>query len=372
MKKLFFCKNCIVFSTRPRITFNSKGICSACQWSFEKKKIDWKTKKKELGVLLKSNKSKNSQYDCIVPVSGGKDGSYVAYNLKHKYKMNVLTVTIRPPLETELGKQNLNSFINSGFNHLHISPDKEAMRILNKIGFEKMGFPYYGWLISIHTAIIRISLQLKIPLIFYSEDGEVEYGGDTKYKNKSTYGVDYQISHYLEGGYNKIINLAKNEGLSESQLYWFTFPNQRELINNNIKISHYSYFENWDPYRNYILAKEKCGLKEYGSVNHGSYTNFAQTDQELYPLHVYMMYIKFGFGRATQDACIDVRRGSMSRDQAVELAMRYDDFYPEELFEKYQEYFKISSKKFNSIIDKWVNKQLFKKKNRWVPKFEIK
>ena len=124
MKKLFFCKNCIVFSTRPRITFNSKGICSACQWSFEKKKINWKTKKKELGVLLKSNKSKNSQYDCIVPVSGGKDGSYVAYNLKHKYKMNVLTVTIRPPLETELGKQNLNSFINSGFNHLHISQIK--------------------------------------------------------------------------------------------------------------------------------------------------------------------------------------------------------------------------------------------------------
>jgi N-acetyl sugar amidotransferase len=267
-------------------------------------------------------------------LSGGKDGSYVAYNLKHKHKMKVLTVTVRPPLETQIGQENLNSFINSGFNHLHITPDTEAMRALNKIGFEKMGFPYYGWLISIHTVIAKLAVQMKIPAIFYSEDGEVEYGGDTKYKNKSVYGIDYQISHYLEGGYKKIIDFAKKEGLSDDQLYWFTFPDKKDLKTSNTKITHYSYFENWDPYRNYILAKEKCGLKELDSVSHGSYTNFAQTDQELYPLHVYLMYLKFGFGRTTQDACIDVRRGSMSRDQAIELSKRYDDFYPEELFPK--------------------------------------
>ena len=66
-----------------------------------------------------------------------------------------------------IGKQNLNSFINSGFNHLHISPDKEAMRILNKIGFEKMGFPYYGWLISIHTAIVNFSAIKNTPYFLF-------------------------------------------------------------------------------------------------------------------------------------------------------------------------------------------------------------
>ena len=372
MKTLTFCNNCIAFSTRPRISFNKEGVCSACQWSHEKKKLNWNVRQKELSLLLKKNKSNKSKYDCIVPVSGGKDGSYVAYKLKHKFKMNVLTITVRPPLETKLGIENLNSFIKSGYSHMHISPDDEAMRTLNRIGFEKMGFPYYGWLISIHTAIMKAATMMKIPLIVYSEDGEIEYGGDTKYKNKSTYSIDYQISHYLEGGYNKIINLAKKNGISESQLYWFKFPSKQELESNKIRVTHFSYFENWDPYRNYVIAKEKCGLKERETLSQGSYTNFAQIDQELYPLHVYLMYLKFGFGRTTQDACIDVRRGSMTRKQAIELAKRYDDFFPSENFKKYANYYKISESRFHKIIDKWVNKKLFVKKKKWVPKFKIR
>ena len=68
-------------STRPRITFDEKGICSACQWMEEKKKLDWSVREKKLELLLNDQK-KNSDFDCIVAVSGGKDGSYVAYNLK--------------------------------------------------------------------------------------------------------------------------------------------------------------------------------------------------------------------------------------------------------------------------------------------------
>ena len=85
----------------------------------------------------------------------------------------------------------------------------------------------------------------------------------------------------------------------------------------NIKMAKWSYFEPWDSYRNYLVAKEYCGLKESGNSNSGTFTNFAQNDQALYSLHAYMMYLKFGFGRATQDAGIEIRRGSMTRDQAV-------------------------------------------------------
>lgn len=372
MKKLFFCKSCISFSTRPRISFNSKGICSACLWAKEKKKINWKSREKELLKLFSSSKKfVNNNFDCIVAVSGGKDGSYVSYNLKNKYKKKILTVTVKPPMYTKLGQENLDSFIQAGFENLLISPNTDAMRVLNRLGLEHMGFPYYGWLVSIHTAVIRVAQQMKIPLIFYSEDGEIEYGGDTKFKNKITYDTNYQKSHYLEGGYNKIIQLAKKKGITDSQLYWFTFPSKKEIKNFNIKIAHYSYFENWDPYRNYVIAKEKCGLKESKELNKGTYTNFAQTDQELYQLHVYLMYLKFGFGRTTQDACIDIRRGSMSREQGVELSRLYDDFYPEEFFKNYCNYYNVSIKKLHKIFDKWVNKELFVKKNRWVPKFKV-
>ena len=84
---------------------------------------------------------------------------------------------------TKLGQKNLEkSFIQSGYENLLISPNTDAMRVLNQLGLEHMGFPYYGWTVSIHTAVIRVAQQMRIPLIFYSEDGEIEYGGDTKFK----------------------------------------------------------------------------------------------------------------------------------------------------------------------------------------------
>ena len=103
---------------------------------------------------------------------------------------------------------------------------------------------------------------------------------------------------------------------NKSELYWFKMPAQESVDSKNIQMAKWSYFEPWDSYRNYLIAKEHCGLKEHENSNSGTFTNFAQNDQALYSLHVYMMYLKFGFGRATQDAGIEIRRGSMTRDQA--------------------------------------------------------
>lgn len=140
-------------STRPRISFDERGWCNACQWVEEKKAIDWSQREKELLELLDRYRSSSGGFDCLVPVSGGKDGSYVAYNLKHKYGMNPLTVTVRPALDLSIGNENLQNFINSGYNHVHISPDREVMRALNQYGFIEKGFPYYGWLTAIITSV---------------------------------------------------------------------------------------------------------------------------------------------------------------------------------------------------------------------------
>ena len=102
-KNIYWCKNCLNTSTRPRITFNEKGVCNACQWTLIKKKIDWKKREKEWLRIAKDIRSKKNNFDVIVPVSGGKDSCYVAYNLKHKYKLNPLCVTVNPPLQTSIG-----------------------------------------------------------------------------------------------------------------------------------------------------------------------------------------------------------------------------------------------------------------------------
>jgi N-acetyl sugar amidotransferase len=374
MKKIFWCKNCLNMSTRNRITFDSRGWCNACQWMEEKKTLDWSKRETELIELLKINKSKNGSFDCIVPVSGGKDGSYVAYMLKHRYGMNPLAVTVRPALATEIGDINLLNFINSGYDHLHITPNPVVLDRLNKYGFIEKGFPYYGWLIAIMSAVIRTAANFKIPLLFYGEDGEVEYGGSDETKNIALYDIAYMKRIYFEGGYEKVFErIRKDEDITEADLTFFKFPDDEEVKNLGLCFTHWSYFENWDSYRNYVVAKEKCGLIEKDEGNIDTFTNFSQNDQALYSLHAYLMYLKFGFGRATQDAGIEIRRGSMTREQGINLVKMYDNSYPsEQLIEIYLNYYKMSKEEFDSVLDKYVNKDLFEKINGiWQPKFEV-
>lgn len=365
LEDLTWCSNCLSMSTRPRLSFDQSGKCNACTWAEKKKTLNWSARMSELKKLLENEKSKNHSFDCLVPVSGGKDGSYVAHQLKYKFGMNPLCVTVLPPLSSQLGMKNLFNFINSGYDHITISPSPTGMQKLNKLGFTEIGFPYYGWLIAIHTAVYRVAHNYGIELIFYGEDGEVEYGGLSKTEDIPIYNIDYQKEIYLENGYDRIIEKA---GLSKNERTFFTYPDAKK----NIRMTHWSYFENWDPYRNYLVAKKYCGLEEAENSNSGTFTNFAQNDQDLYALHSYLMYLKFGFGRANQDACIEIRRGAMEREQGRNLTMLYDGAYPTEYVPGYLKYYGMTQNEFDDVIDKWANKEILEKTNGfWTPKFTI-
>lgn len=114
-------------------------------------------------------------------------------------------------------------------------------------------------------------------------------------------------------------------------------------------------------------------MKEAESSNSGTFTNFSQNDQKIYALHTYMMYLKFGFGRANQDACIEVRRGAMDREQAVNLVRLYDGHYPQEFIDDYLHYYNLTMSEFDAVLDKYANKDLFKKVDgHWKPLFVVK
>ena len=373
-KKIFWCSTCLNMSTRPRIEFDDQGRCNACQWTEEKQLLDWEPRQVELRNLLDKYRSPDgSGFDCVVPVSGGKDGSYVAYTLKHKYGMNPLAVTVRPALSLEIGDENLTSFINSGFNHIHISPDPRVMQKLNKLGFIEKGFPYYGWLIAIKTAVIQTAMNFKIPLIFYGEDGEVEYGGSPESEKSALYDIEYMKRVYFEGGYDKVFNAVLAQGdITEGDLAFWKFPTEKQVQSYDLAFTHWSYYEAWDSYRNYVVAKEHCGLKEKEEGTAGTFTNFAQNDQALYSLHAYLMYLKFGFGRATQDAGIEIRRGAMTREQALNLVMADDNQYPHDFIDLYLDYYEMSKAEFDSVLDGYANKELFKKiEGFWEPNFVV-
>ena len=263
-------------------------------------------------------------------------------------------------------QKNLSNFLKFNFDHIHVTSNFEAMRILNKLGFIKKGCPYWGWNTSIFSTILRVATQHKINLIFYAEDGEIEYGGSTENKNVPTFDIKYAINNYFEGDYYEILKQSK---LKEKDLYWFSFP---KIEYKKIALTHWGYFEPWDPYRNYLFAKSKFDLSENKQTNLGTFTNFSQNDQALFSLHTYLMYLKFGFGRATQDAGIEIRRGAMTRDQGINLIKLYDNHFPIEFLDQYLNYFKMSKKEFMKTIDFWANKKLFKKiKGKWEPKFEV-
>jgi N-acetyl sugar amidotransferase len=370
LNNLRWCSNCLAMSTRPRIEFDELGRCNACQWTERKKTFDWSARFDQLGDLLDSYRRRDGRFDVLVPVSGGKDGSYVSYNLKHKFGMNPLCVTVTPPLPLPLGEENLRNFVQSGFNHLSVNVHSEVLRKLDRQGFIDKGFPYWGWLTAIQTVPMHIALGFEIGLIVYGEDGEVEYGGSTETSENPILDLEYIKRVWLESGHDLV--LSRFADINRSDIRLFEFPSDEALDRNPIQQTTWSYFENWDPYRNYLIAKEHCGLQESSDSNVGTFTNFAQNDQALYSLHCYLMYLKFGFGRANQDASIEIRRGAMVRDQALNLVRLYDGHFPEEYIPTYLDYYAMSYDEFDNILDKWANKNLFRKVGgRWQPLFTI-
>ncbi len=365
MKDIFWCSTCLNMSTRNRIEFDEKGRCNACVWSDEKKTFNWDSREKELKTLIEKHRSKSGGFDLIVPVSGGKDGSYVTHTCKTRYGLNPLCVTVHPPIRSDIGHKNVENFKRAGFSLIEVNPPYETMQILNKRGFIEQGRPLYGWTTGIFTSVIRIAKSLGITLIMYGEDGEIEYGGSTESKNKAVFSAEFVQRVYLEGQVRDTFR-----DISPQDLFFWDFGIEG---NSKIELSHWSYFENWDPYRNYLVAKEHCGLTEREDNNTGTYTNFAQNDNLLYDLHTYLMYLKFGFGRGTQDVGIDVRRGSLSRDQGIELVKLYDNHFPEEYLKDYLEYYRMTEKEFFDVLDRHVNRNLFEKQGKlWQPIFEIR
>ena len=365
-----YCTKCLNVSMRPRITFNEKGVCSACQWDEAKKTtVDWNTRWKELERLCDKYRVKDgsSNWDVIVPCSGGKDGSYVAWRMKHDMGMHPLCMTLVPVLQTAIGRQNLDNFKKIGFDHIGITANPKVYARLARKGFREQGRPMLPSNDGITTALLKFAIKLNIPFIVYGEEGESEYGGAMTQVEQREMDRASMINCYYSGH-------EQTEYLNEftrEELKWWLLPSEEEMVNTGIFITQWSKYENWDPYRHYLFSKEKCGFQTLPTRSIGTYTNFAQLDDDAQDLHAYLMFLKFGFGRTTSDVCIDIRRGALDRKQALSLVKKYDGEYPEELIPVYLEYFDMTQGEFDSVIDRFANKELLKKVNgRWVRNFE--
>jgi len=336
-----YCKRCVTPDTRPRLTFNEEGVCSACQWDDEKKNIHWNIRQNILSDVCDRFRS-STGFDVIVPCSGGKDGSAIAWQLKYKYGMHPLCVTFKPQLQTYIGRQNLENFIASGFDHIMITPESEKYRSYAKDFFIKRGMPKQPFVTGISTAIFQLAAQLNVPFIMYGEEGEREYGGAIDAKQKID--REYLLNYYYEG--------------QDPTEYgpWWKMPSDHDL--QKLYPTHWSKFINWDPEDHAKIAKDKCGLQMLVGGSIGTFTNYSQLDDMLQDLHAYMMFIKFGFGRCTSDASIEVRKGRMTREQAVKVVNKLDGQFPLEYLDHYLDYFDMEEREFWQVLKVHVNHEL--------------
>ena len=150
------------------LNFGTDGICDPCKVHSQRDKIDWRSRENELITLLDKYRSKNNQYDCLVPGSGGKDSAMQAHLLKYKYGMNPLCITWPPILYTDYGRQNIQNFINvGGFDNLTFSPNGKVMRELTKLSIKNLLHPFQTFILGQKNLAPKIASKFGIKLIFY-------------------------------------------------------------------------------------------------------------------------------------------------------------------------------------------------------------
>lgn len=370
--EILFCKKCVVSNQRPRIIFDKEGVCSACRFAEHKQNgIDWEKRACELEELCNKHRKNDGSYDVVVPGSGGKDSNYVAHMLKHKYNMNPLIVTWAPHIYTDIGRKNLTAFIDSGFDNILITPNGETHRKLTKAAFLEMGDPFQPFIFGQYSAPFRVALHYNINLVFYGEDGEVEYGGSMEHADRACLEYKDFVKNRFSSKYPDTFEkygISKNElskyGLSDSEL---------DLIQKKeIKQYFFSYFHKWIPQENYFYAVENTGFEANPERNEGTYSKYASLDDKLDGFHYYLGFIKFGIGRCTSDAAHEVRDGHITREEAVALVKRYDGEFPKKYYKTFLEYADISEEEFKSVIDSWRSDHIWIESNgEWALKKQV-
>lgn len=371
---IIFCKRCVMPSSRPRIVFNEQGVCNACLNGDEKKKINWSDRKEEFSLLIskiKNLKNKNNLYDCVVPWSGGKDSSSIAYKLKFEHGLNPLLVTFSPLIINDIGVYNRETLLQKGFDSILIRPNQDVAKKLAKRFFIERGNPKVAWDAGINSVPVRIAINYKIPVVFYAEHGESEYGGLVLDKESKKKRDEREVIEHLIGDFPE--NWS-NEEIRTKDLAAYLYPNEKDFSEFKVESYYFSHFFKWSMLDNYEYIKKNLpNFKKAKKRIDGTFTDFDSLDDKIDELYYYMQYVKFGFGRASRDASRMIQNNQMSREEGVELARKYDHEFPKTNIKDVLEYLGLNRNQFDEIVNKHRNPEIWQyKNNTWDLKYKLK
>lgn len=372
-----YCKRCVYPEVAVNIYIDDQGICSSCRTfdKFESLTNEfWNKRRKKFEEIIDTIKKKNdSNYDCIIPVSGGKDSYYQTYIIAKEYGLKPLLVTYHGNNYLPEGNYNRDRMrLIFNADHLVFGPSIDVLKKLNRLCFKKLGDMNWHAHCGIFTYPIQIAVKFNIPLIIW---GEIAWDISGMYEPEDYVEFSNRVRHeHGLRGYEwyDLIN-DPIEKLTEKDMLWAKYPTDEEILKVGVRGLYIGNFFKWDPNKHTKLIQKKYGWKASTKPFDRTYRRISNLDDRYENgIHDYLKYIKFGYGRASDHASKDIRLGYMTRDKGIQMVKKYDHIIPKDLYHwlnyvgmKENEFWEIANSFRNPFVWKKDNKENWIKANIW-------
>lgn len=350
-----YCKRCILPDTRPNLTLNDDGVCCACEAFDTRVAIDWEARSRLFSSVVENAKSRSHGYDCLIPVSGGKDSTWQVLKCL-EFGLNPLAVTWKCPSRTEIGAKNLANLVSIGVDHIdyQVNPKVERKFLLQAL--KKFGSTAIPMHMAMFNIPMTIAVRFNIPLVVWGENSAFEYGGLTEertgFRLDRTWLKKYGVTHGTT---------AKDwisPELTREELTPYFGASEDQLEKAGILAVFLGYYFSWDPEETRRVAVEHGFSADPAGPKTGYY-DFADIDDDFISIHHWLKWYKFGFTRLFDNLSLEIRNGRMTRERAVEIVREYGAEPPYADIEKFCGFTGITREYFFNICENFRNHEIW-------------
>lgn len=356
-----YCTRCVMPETKPDLYFDEEGVCCACRYFEQREAVDWKARRKELEDILDRFRSRDgSNYDCIIPCSGGKDSTYQALRML-QLGMNPLCVTATTDRLSPIGRRNIENLKRLGVDYIEVSTNPVVRRRLNKLCLEQVGDISWPEHLTIFTIPVRIAVQMNVPLIIWGENSQNENGGPAARADNPV--LDRRWLEEFGGLLGlRVSDLVGQVGIEPKHLIQYTYPPDEDLRRVGVTGLFLGYYMPWDGLSNALVAQAN-GFETWPTVVEGSIVNYENLDNEQMRIHDYFKFLKYGYSRATDWACWHIRRGRLTREDGMALVRKHDGKFPWTYLgvplETILSEIDMTLEEFQTVCDRFTNRKIF-------------
>lgn len=352
-----YCSKCVYpSSSAAQLAFDENGVCSGCCTAQQRDVIDWEDRRKRFEKLIERYRSKDgTNYDCIIPVSGGKDSYFQIHLIRKVYGLNPLLVTYHGNNYTPTGMRNLLNMREAfGVDHIFFTPSISVLKAMNRMGMRMMGDMNWHAHAGIFTYPIRVAVQTKVPLMIWGEHGFMDLGGMHSYNDLVEFTYRYRHEHCMRGyEWTDFIEKAPEmgESLKKQDMIAWMYPSDDEIDDVGVRGIYISNYFRWDANAHGPMMEELYGFLPAEEPFERTYRRLSNLDDmHENGIHDYMKFIKFGYGRATDHCCKDIRGGKMTREEAVKIVNERDPIKSKDIW-RWLEYVGWSEDEFDHVAD---------------------